>query len=244
MSTDLPGGGEEAEGEVFAALLGGVEESDRLKRLQDDPGFQRREIGLTSGDAVIDRSLYGLGVLQRSRMAVESVPFDIDVDIPVLFPAGDSSDERRRNRPSVPIRRERECDRIGVVLVGALITSPLDRAGSFEFPDVITGGPLRDVGIVDERTDSHGSGLEDQAVDGVRAGVSGRSATVRRCCKAFDHLEMAVWRVVLTAPLADVPVNGVTGIDASGLNESTPPPTTRSGQISRYSNETSAVDVV
>jgi IS5 family transposase len=36
-------------------------------------------------------------------------------------------------------------------------------------------------------------------------------------CKAFDRLEMAVWRVVLNVSLADVPLNGVTGIDASGF---------------------------
>ncbi|QLG61898.1 IS5 family transposase [Halorarum salinum] len=36
-------------------------------------------------------------------------------------------------------------------------------------------------------------------------------------CKAFDRLEMAVWRVLLNVSLADLPVNGVTGIDASGF---------------------------
>jgi IS5 family transposase len=36
-------------------------------------------------------------------------------------------------------------------------------------------------------------------------------------CKAFDRLEMAVWRVLLNVSLADSPLNGVTGIDASGL---------------------------
>jgi len=36
-------------------------------------------------------------------------------------------------------------------------------------------------------------------------------------CKAFDRLEMAVWRVLLTLSLADLPLNGVTGIDASGF---------------------------
>ncbi len=34
-------------------------------------------------------------------------------------------------------------------------------------------------------------------------------------CKAFDCLEMAVWRVLLNVSLADLPLNGVTGIDAS-----------------------------
>ena len=36
-------------------------------------------------------------------------------------------------------------------------------------------------------------------------------------CKVFDRLEMAVWRVLLNVSLADVPLNGVTGIDASGF---------------------------
>ncbi len=36
-------------------------------------------------------------------------------------------------------------------------------------------------------------------------------------CKAFDRLEMAVWRVLLNVSLADLPLNGVTGIDASGF---------------------------
>jgi IS5 family transposase len=36
-------------------------------------------------------------------------------------------------------------------------------------------------------------------------------------CKAFDRLEMAVWRVLLNISLADVPLNGVTGIDAAGF---------------------------
>ncbi|MFC7252008.1 IS5 family transposase [Halomicroarcula sp. GCM10025324] len=36
-------------------------------------------------------------------------------------------------------------------------------------------------------------------------------------CKAFDRLEMAVWRVLLNGSLADVPLNGVIGIDASGF---------------------------
>jgi IS5 family transposase len=36
-------------------------------------------------------------------------------------------------------------------------------------------------------------------------------------CRAFDRLEMAVWRVVLNVSLADLPLNGVTGIDASGF---------------------------
>ena len=36
-------------------------------------------------------------------------------------------------------------------------------------------------------------------------------------CKAFDRLEMAVWRVLLNASLSDLPLNGVAGIDASGF---------------------------
>lgn len=36
-------------------------------------------------------------------------------------------------------------------------------------------------------------------------------------CKAFDWLEMAVWRVLLNVSLADMLVNGVIGIDASGF---------------------------
>ena len=36
-------------------------------------------------------------------------------------------------------------------------------------------------------------------------------------CKAFDRLEMAVWRVLLNVSRGDLPVNGVTGIDASGF---------------------------
>jgi len=36
-------------------------------------------------------------------------------------------------------------------------------------------------------------------------------------CKAFDCLEMAVWRVLLNVSLTDLPLNGITGIDASGF---------------------------
>jgi IS5 family transposase len=36
-------------------------------------------------------------------------------------------------------------------------------------------------------------------------------------CKAFDRLEMAVWRVLLNVSPADLPLIGVTGIDASGF---------------------------
>ena len=36
-------------------------------------------------------------------------------------------------------------------------------------------------------------------------------------CRAFDRLEMAVWRVLLNVSLSDLPLNGVTGIDASGF---------------------------
>ncbi len=37
-------------------------------------------------------------------------------------------------------------------------------------------------------------------------------------CKAFDRLEMAVWRVLLNVSLSGLPLNGVTGIDASGFD--------------------------
>lgn len=36
-------------------------------------------------------------------------------------------------------------------------------------------------------------------------------------CKAFDRFQMAVWRVLLNVSLADLPLNGITGIDASGF---------------------------
>lgn len=36
-------------------------------------------------------------------------------------------------------------------------------------------------------------------------------------CKAFDRLEMAVWRVLLNASLSDLSLNGVAGIYASGF---------------------------
>jgi IS5 family transposase len=36
-------------------------------------------------------------------------------------------------------------------------------------------------------------------------------------CKAFDRLEMTVWRILLNVSLVDLPLNGVTGIDASGF---------------------------
>jgi len=36
-------------------------------------------------------------------------------------------------------------------------------------------------------------------------------------CKAFDRLEMAVWRILLDVSLADLPLNGVASIDASGF---------------------------
>lgn len=37
-------------------------------------------------------------------------------------------------------------------------------------------------------------------------------------CTAFDRLEMVVLRVLLTGSLADSPVNGVTGVDATGFD--------------------------
>lgn len=36
-------------------------------------------------------------------------------------------------------------------------------------------------------------------------------------CKAFDRLEMAIWRVLLNISFADLPLKGVAGIDASGF---------------------------
>lgn len=36
-------------------------------------------------------------------------------------------------------------------------------------------------------------------------------------CKAFDRLEMAGWRILLSASLADLPLQGLTGIYASGF---------------------------
>lgn len=37
-------------------------------------------------------------------------------------------------------------------------------------------------------------------------------------CRAFDRLEMAVWRVLLNVSLTDLPLNGLTGIDDSGFD--------------------------
>ncbi len=37
-------------------------------------------------------------------------------------------------------------------------------------------------------------------------------------CKAFDRLDMAVWRVLLNIFVSLFPTNGVAGIDASGLD--------------------------
>lgn len=39
-------------------------------------------------------------------------------------------------------------------------------------------------------------------------------------CKAFDRLEMAVWRVLLNLSVSLLPTNGVVGIDASGFDRS------------------------
>nr|WP_206335655.1 IS5 family transposase [Natronolimnobius sp. AArcel1] len=39
-------------------------------------------------------------------------------------------------------------------------------------------------------------------------------------CKAFDRLDMAVWRVLLNLSVSLLPTNGVTGIDASGFDRS------------------------
>ena len=37
-------------------------------------------------------------------------------------------------------------------------------------------------------------------------------------CKAFERLDMAVWRVLLNLSISLLPTNGVTGIDASGFD--------------------------
>lgn len=39
-------------------------------------------------------------------------------------------------------------------------------------------------------------------------------------CKAFNRLDMAVWRVLLNPSVALLPINGVVGIDASGFDRS------------------------
>ncbi len=39
-------------------------------------------------------------------------------------------------------------------------------------------------------------------------------------CKAFDRLDMAVWRVLLNLSVSLLPTNGVAGIDASGFDRS------------------------
>ncbi len=55
-------------------------------------------------------------------------------------------------------------------------------------------------------------------------------------CKAFDRLEMSVWRVLLNVSLADLPLNGVTGIDASGFERTHASTHSRSVRISLSSN--------
>lgn len=39
-------------------------------------------------------------------------------------------------------------------------------------------------------------------------------------CKAFNRLDMAVWRVLLNLSVTLLPTNGVVGIDASGFDRS------------------------
>ena len=39
-------------------------------------------------------------------------------------------------------------------------------------------------------------------------------------CKAFDRLDMAVWRVLLNLSVSLLPTNGIAGIDASGFDRS------------------------
>ena len=55
-------------------------------------------------------------------------------------------------------------------------------------------------------------------------------------CKAFNRLEMTAWRVLLNVSLADLPVNGITGIDASGFERAHASTTTRSERTSRSSS--------
>lgn len=39
-------------------------------------------------------------------------------------------------------------------------------------------------------------------------------------CKAFNQLDMAVWRVLLTLSATQFPTNGVVGVDESGFDRS------------------------
>ncbi len=39
-------------------------------------------------------------------------------------------------------------------------------------------------------------------------------------CKAFNRLDMAVWRVLLNLSVTLLPTNGVVGIDAAGFDRS------------------------
>ena len=47
-------------------------------------------------------------------------------------------------------------------------------------------------------------------------------------CKAFDRLNMAVWRVLLNLSVTLLPMNGIVGIDASRFDRGHAPSTTRS----------------
>jgi len=47
-------------------------------------------------------------------------------------------------------------------------------------------------------------------------------------CRAFNRLDMAVWRALLNLSVTLLPTNGVVGIDASGFDRSTLQNTTRS----------------
>ena len=81
---------------------------DRFERLQNNLGFERREIEFAGGNPMIDRPVDVLeGVFERGREAVESVAIDADINVPVFLPAAHDSDERRRDRPRVAVDRER-----------------------------------------------------------------------------------------------------------------------------------------
>jgi hypothetical protein len=65
-------------------------------------------------------------------------------------------------------------------------------------------------------------------------------------CKTFDRLEMPVLRVLLNASLADLPLNGVTSIDASGFERADAShheangshyPTVEVNAVGRYSDQ-------
>jgi hypothetical protein len=44
--------------------------------------------------------------------------------------------------------------------------------------------------------------------------------TASTLCKAFNRLDMAVWRIILTLSATLFPTSGVVGVDASGFDRS------------------------